>query len=194
MLTTMTHEVVPAAPAELALLCIETWPHAVVFLAPDGSTVFWMNSTTERFLKEHGATVSGQRILLAQRERQGDLEEFLSTASDEAQSWALNLPGDSDALIFRCRTIGETGYRVLTIFHPQNPPTVVPDVRLLFGLTPSEARILHGLVDGRRADDLADDLSVSIETIRTHIRRIYNKLEVNSREQLIAKVCLYRVP
>lgn len=70
----------------------------------------------------------------------------------------------------------------------------MPDVGALFGLTPSETRIMRGLVDGRRADKLAEELGVSIETVRTHIRRFYNKLGVNSREQMIAKVSAYRVP
>lgn len=180
-------------PSQLALLCLESWPQAVVFVAP-GLSVVWMNDAAEQCLRAHGANVSDQRIQLAQRERQRELERFLSEATSEVQSWVLQLPGDCDALILCCRTIGETGYKVLTIFHPDNPSTFLPDVGVVFGLTPSESRILNGLVEGRRADDLAEDLRVSIETIRTHIRRIYNKLDVSSREQLIAKVCAYRVP
>lgn len=183
-----------ATPEDLAIICIESWPQAVVFVHPGEPTVFWMNSTAETFLRKHGATLSAGRVQLAQRERQKDFECFLSIARAEVQSWVLDLPGDDAALIFRCRTIGETGFRLLTIFHPDSPPTSVPDVGALFGLTPSETRILEGLVDGRRADELAENLNVSIETVRTHIRRFYNKLGVNSREQMIAKVSAYRVP
>jgi DNA-binding CsgD family transcriptional regulator len=49
-------------------------------------------------------------------------------------------------------------------------------------------------MNGRRADELAWELNVSIETVRTHIRRFYNKLGVNSREQMIAMISAYRVP
>jgi len=179
---------------DLAAACIESWPQAVVFLDPEGPTVFWMNSTAERCLREHGAVLSGRRIQLAQRERQKEFEAFLSIATTEAGSWILDLVGEGSALVFRCRTIGDTGFRVLTIFHPDNPSTSVPNVGALFGLTPSETRILEGLMNGRRADELAWELNVSIETVRTHIRRFYNKLGVNSREQMIAMISAYRVP
>lgn len=181
-------------PEDLALACIESWPQAVVFLEPDEPTVFWMNSTAEQFLRQHGATVAGRRIQLAQRERQKDFERFLSITVPDVQSWVLELVGEGCALVFRCRTVGEKRYRLLTIFHPDTPPTSMPDVGSLFGLTPSETRILEGILDGRRADELAEQLVVSIETVRTHIRRCYNKMGVNSREQMIAKVSDYRVP
>jgi DNA-binding CsgD family transcriptional regulator len=183
-----------ATLGELAVCSIESWPQAVVFLAPEEPMVFWANPTAERVMRDHGITLAGGRIQLAQRERQKDLERFLSIATPEVQSWVLDLVGEGSALVFRCRTIDETGFRLLTIFHPDTPPTSVPDVGALFGLTPSETRIMRGLVDGRRADKLAEELGVSIETVRTHIRRFYNKLGVNSREQMIAKVSAYRVP
>jgi len=182
------------SPADLAIVCIESWPQATLFLDAAEPTVFWMNATAEKCLRERGATLAGRRIQLAQRDRQKAFEDFLSKTTSEVSSWVLDLSGDGRALVFRCRTIGETGFRLLTIFHPENPPTSVPDVGALFGLTPSETRILEGIVDGRRADDLAESLGVSIETVRTHIRRFYNKLGVNSREQMIAKVSAYRVP
>ena len=185
---------VQITPADIAIVCIESWPQATLFLDHSEPTVFWMNAAADRCLRDRGATLAGRRIQLAQRERQKSFEEFLSRARSEVSSWILDLSVDGHALVFRCRTIGETGFRLLTIFHPENPPTAVPDVGTLFGLTPSETRILEGIVEGRRADDLAQSLGISIETVRTHIRRFYNKLGVNSREQMIAKVSAYRVP
>lgn len=187
-------EILQMSPAELAILCIESWPQATLFLDAAEPTVFWMNAAAEKCLRERGATLAGRRIQLAQRERQKVFEDFLAKSASAPSSWVLDLTGEGQALVFRCRVIGDTGFRVLTIFHPENPPTSLPDVGALFGLTPSETRILEGIVDGRRADDLAESLGVSIETVRTHIRRFYNKLGVNSREQMIAKVSAYRVP
>lgn len=188
------HDIARPTLGDLALLCIESWSQAVAFLELEEPTVFWMNSTAERCLREHGATLSGRRIQLAQRERQRDFEEFLSITATDRKTWVLNVVGDVDALVFRCGPIGQSRFRVLTIFHTDNPPTVLPDVGAIFGLTPSESRTLDGLVSGQRADELARASSVSIETVRTHIRRIYNKLGVNSREQMIAKINAYRVP
>lgn len=54
-------------------------------------------------------------------------------------------------------------------------------------LTPREKQIVQGLVDGLSYKMIADRLSVSIDTIRSHIKKIYTKLQINSRTELINK-------
>jgi DNA-binding NarL/FixJ family response regulator len=54
-------------------------------------------------------------------------------------------------------------------------------------LTTREKQIIQGLIDGLSYKMIADRLSVSIDTIRSHIKKIYTKLQVNSRTELINK-------
>jgi DNA-binding CsgD family transcriptional regulator len=72
-------------------------------------------------------------------------------------------------------------------------PAAYRDLDTAFGLTPTEHRVLLSLLSGKEADRLTQEMSVSIETIRSHIRSFYAKLEVNSREQLFAKTQPFRV-
>jgi DNA-binding CsgD family transcriptional regulator len=60
-------------------------------------------------------------------------------------------------------------------------------------LTRAEHRVLLELLHGQEADALTKLLGVSIETVRSHIRNIYGKLEVNSREQLFFKTQTFRI-
>lgn len=53
------------------------------------------------------------------------------------------------------------------------------------GLTPREREVLVALARGRSARYIADTFVVSKETARTHIRHVYRKLEVHSREELL---------
>jgi DNA-binding NarL/FixJ family response regulator len=53
-------------------------------------------------------------------------------------------------------------------------------------LTPREAEVLELLRGGRSNAEIARDLHVSIETVRTHARRIYRKLGVKTRRELRA--------
>ena len=53
------------------------------------------------------------------------------------------------------------------------------------GLTPREQDVLVALARGRSAQYIADTFVVSKETARTHIRHIYQKLAVHSREELM---------
>ncbi|MGZ3885346.1 MAG: response regulator transcription factor [Bacteroidia bacterium] len=55
-------------------------------------------------------------------------------------------------------------------------------------LTPREKEILDHLSKGLRYKEIADKIFVSTETVRTHIRNIYDKLQVNSRTEALNKV------
>lgn len=60
-------------------------------------------------------------------------------------------------------------------------------------LTPRENDIVRGIVDGLSYKLIADRLDVSIDTVRKYIRRVYKKLEINSKGELIAKYHKNRV-
>jgi DNA-binding NarL/FixJ family response regulator len=55
-------------------------------------------------------------------------------------------------------------------------------------LTVREKEILKNLSEGLRYKEIAAKLKISIETVRTHARRIYEKLHVQSRTEALNKV------
>lgn len=55
-------------------------------------------------------------------------------------------------------------------------------------LSSREIEILSYLSKGYRYKEIADLLYISIETVRTHIRNIYEKLQVHSRTEALLKV------
>jgi DNA-binding NarL/FixJ family response regulator len=52
------------------------------------------------------------------------------------------------------------------------------------GLTAREAEVLELLQDGRTNSEIAEELAIGIETVRTHARSIYRKVGVPSRREL----------
>jgi len=54
-------------------------------------------------------------------------------------------------------------------------------------LTPREREVLELLARGYLYKEIADALQISIPTVNTHIRRIYDKLHVQSRGRAVAK-------
>jgi DNA-binding NarL/FixJ family response regulator len=54
-------------------------------------------------------------------------------------------------------------------------------------LTPREADVLELLRAGHSNGEIAETLHISIETVRTHARRIYRKLGVRTRRELVAR-------
>jgi DNA-binding NarL/FixJ family response regulator len=55
------------------------------------------------------------------------------------------------------------------------------------GLSPREQEVLEYLAKGFLYKEIADQLSISFETVHTYIRRIYEKLHVRSRTEAVAK-------
>lgn len=54
-------------------------------------------------------------------------------------------------------------------------------------LTPREAQIVSAIEEGLTNKEVAIRLDISLETVKYHIKNIYEKLEVNSRHALISR-------
>lgn len=55
------------------------------------------------------------------------------------------------------------------------------------GLSPRECEILELLASGQSIKELARSLGISPNTVKTHVARVYEKLEVRKRVQAIEK-------
>jgi DNA-binding NarL/FixJ family response regulator len=72
--------------------------------------------------------------------------------------------------------------RVIETFHS---PVRVADPTA--ELTPREREILELLVRGYRYREIGDRLFISLDTVRTHVRHIYEKMQVRSRAEAAAR-------
>ncbi len=59
---------------------------------------------------------------------------------------------------------------------------------LLETFTTREQEILNALAKGYQYKEIADQLYISIETVRTYLRKIYEKLQVHSKVEALNKV------
>jgi DNA-binding NarL/FixJ family response regulator len=76
----------------------------------------------------------------------------------------------------------EVAARVIALFR-QTRPALPED----HDLTPHEVRVLKLLADGHNYKTAAVELSVSVNTISFHMRRIYEKLHVHTKSEAVAK-------
>ena len=65
-----------------------------------------------------------------------------------------------------------------------NDPAKNPKVE---ALSRREEEILQHLSKGYSTKEIAGQLSVSVNTVRTHLQHIYNKMHVRSRTQAVVK-------
>jgi DNA-binding NarL/FixJ family response regulator len=76
----------------------------------------------------------------------------------------------------------EIARRVIHSFHKAKP-TYPPQDKL----TAREEEILQCLAQGYATKEIADKLSVSYDTVRYHLKHIYDKLHVHSRTEAVIK-------
>lgn len=55
----------------------------------------------------------------------------------------------------------------------------------LYGLSARELEVMHLYAQGRSANWIAEKLVISSNTVRTHLRAVYGKLDVHSRQELL---------
>jgi DNA-binding NarL/FixJ family response regulator len=72
--------------------------------------------------------------------------------------------------------------RVIEVFHHPTPATDATA-----DLTPREREILELLVRGYRYAEIGEQLFISLDTVRTHVRHVYEKMQVRSRAEAAAR-------
>src|SRR5215471_18022399 len=76
----------------------------------------------------------------------------------------------------------EIARKVVALFQQTGPPEQIDQA-----LTPHEVRLLKLLAQGYSYQGAAEQLKLSINTIRTYIRSIYEKLHVHSKSEAVSK-------
>jgi DNA-binding NarL/FixJ family response regulator len=138
----------------------------------------------------------------------------LKTLMPEAQVLMLTVFEDTEK-IFRALSAGASGY-LLKRMSPRKLIEAIAEVREggspmsapiarkvvqsfqsaptrgddSVALSQREHSVINGLAQGLAYKQIADELGVSIHTVRNYIRRIYEKLHVQSRSEAVAKFFL----
>jgi DNA-binding CsgD family transcriptional regulator len=74
------------------------------------------------------------------------------------------------------------------IFGPQPAlPAGNPAAQQTLGISPREMEVLHEIAAGRSTKEIAANLHVSPATVKTHVARLFEKLEASRRTDAIAK-------
>lgn len=90
---------------------------------------------------------------------------------------------------------GDGAYRLNGISKPMAHPARSPHpdgeeaIRLLtaqLGLTPRQAEVLHWIAKGKTNEEISKILACSFHTVKTHIREIFQRLDVTNRAGAIA--------
>ncbi|HEX6462780.1 MAG TPA: LuxR C-terminal-related transcriptional regulator [Candidatus Saccharimonadales bacterium] len=65
---------------------------------------------------------------------------------------------------------------------PPDLPPLYP-----YGLTPRQTQVLHHMASFLSYEEIARQMYVSVNTVKTHVFALFKKLEVNSRQEAVAR-------
>jgi DNA-binding CsgD family transcriptional regulator len=83
--------------------------------------------------------------------------------------------GDGHAIVFIAR-------------RGEQQPLAIEILRTVFGLTPMEARIAYATSQGDSGPDIAAAFGTSLETVRTHLKQVYLKVDVPGKLALAVRI------
>lgn len=84
---------------------------------------------------------------------------------------------------------GATG-RTAVILQPAAPNEIAPLISLAYGLTEREAQVVRLCMEGRPTKQMAAAMHVSPYTIQDHLKSIFDKTGVRTRNELVGQIFL----
>jgi DNA-binding CsgD family transcriptional regulator/PAS domain-containing protein len=179
-------------------------PQAMALLAPDGRVVV-LNAAAQRIVEARDGLALGRSGGL-QAQLAADQARLQATIRGAAATTAGNADGSSGGHIGISRPSGRRSY-VLTVSplglqrpvaRSSDPAVAVilsdPDEEMriderplmsVFGLTAAEARVAALLTAGRSLAEIAAELQIGFETVRTHLARARAKTGTASQVDLV---------
>lgn len=177
---------------------LDSVDHGIVVVGPNGQ-VLNLNAAAEKALRgDDGLQVTAGRITAADAGANRTLNRVLNSAltgtSDNIRSgisFTVQRPSDARPFILHVlplhRREEPDRRRALVILvdpaHESEPSTAL--LQRLYHLTRTEADIALRVAHGADPKHIAEDLSVSITTVRTHLHRIFDKTDMHRQVELV---------
>lgn len=134
-----------------------------------------IDSRFEQLLKAGGKSIGKTRVLAATVKRPG-------ATCCRVLVKPVSTPSDADA--------HHVAY-LAVIYAPAEKRDIAPEVLVeIYGLTRAQASVAHHLYAGLSVEETATQLRLSLNTVRTHLKQIFSKCEVQSQAELMHALAL----
>ena len=119
-----------------------------------------------------------------------DEEKIYKKCMHEGADAFILKDADPDELVYTIHEVFEGRHlaNFQRVIQQANQSSFYDAFREKFKLSRREVQIIKLIKEGRQNKEIADDLSLSVQTVETHRKNIHSKLQVTSRIELVNKV------
>ena len=147
----------------------------------------WVNRAARRLMGD----IRGRQItsIVAPEETRRAREAYARhmVSHEDVEGSAVLIAGDGDRVSVEISAVClYDGHRVVGVFGQMIGVEEEADTPLHPNLTPRQAEVLRLLEHGRSTEQIAQELHLSLETVRNHVRGILRALGVHSRLEAVA--------
>lgn len=186
---------------------VDGLPQGVAFFAATGKAVYWNRAADEIFRSNDGLGIRNKELSAADRDCQARLRKTVGAAL------ASSAPPAPETILVS-RPSFRRGYQVVVasagarfsrfvgrpvqvavalITDPERQlPSSIELLKRVYELTPKESALAVKLLEGKSVERAAEELGITYETTRTHLRRIFAKTGTSRQTELI--LLLGRLP
>jgi len=158
-------------------------------LVDEKLTIYWASAAAQELLNGRKVEIPllhrGSRLFTTHTPNQRELAAFVSRANGKPSTYCVYVDQPEQYVLVAATRLRAPWQDLIGLTVHVASETIefyCGDLKQAFGFTPAEARVANSLLSGKTAAEAADNLRVSLETVRTHIKRAYGKLGVSSRE------------
>jgi DNA-binding CsgD family transcriptional regulator len=153
--------------------------------------ILWMNDAANGLLVQQSALrEKAGRLSVSGRNNQVYFRKLLDGAGPGERACLVCEETKQHVLVSFISLI-ERNYFALSVRMARDLPLTASILTAAFGLTATESTLVLSMFRGFTAEEIAKRMDVTIDTTRTHIRNIYGKLSVSSREAMIHRLLPY---
>ena len=179
---------------ETVSLLLTRWtfaaPYPLALLQKNGRLV-WCNAAAMRLLQGASPMVLRNGLLMTRKSNTTTaFRTWLKALADEPSFHVVRGDTPQANIVIQAMAVsGATDEVVGCRLRSASARTEIADLAMALGITPARSGIVRRMILGSSLEQISEETSLSITTVRTHLRNIYARLGISSRDELF-RLCL----
>jgi DNA-binding NarL/FixJ family response regulator len=171
-----------------------------VVVVDESARLLFANTAGARILSEKDGLLiaAGDTCRAADTSETATLHDLIrrvcadALSADDASGLAITRPSLKRpliALIGAGTSDGDIRQAIIFVFDPERQTLPQAEtIARLFGLSPAEGRLVHALAEGRKLEDAAQYLGLTVNTARTYLKQVFSKTGTGRQSELLKLV------